>query len=122
MNRCKFQYLILVVGYEGDVDHLLLADTADEAVGVEGGAVDAHAVAVHRAPAARAVVAPLLVTLLAKHLQAIIQINECWILLRRHVLVYLSVQGVTLADGNLVAARTPIRNFLQGIIFGEMND
>ena len=65
-----FRYLILVVGDEGDVDHLLLADAADEAVGVEGGAVDAHAVPVHRAPAARAVVAPLLVTLLAKHLKS----------------------------------------------------
>ena len=63
-------YLILVVRDEGDVDHFLFTDDADEAVGVEGGAGYPHGVPVDCAVAAGAVVAPFLVALFAKHLQS----------------------------------------------------
>ena len=61
-------YLILVVRDEGNIDHFLFTDDADEAVGVEGRAGDPHAMPVDGAVAAGAVVAPFLVAILAEHL------------------------------------------------------
>ena len=86
---------VLVVGHERDVDHVLLADDADEAVGVVGGAAHTDAFAGDLLVAAGAAVALLLVALLAEHL---------------------TVVGVDLAHGRLSAASAALGPLLKQLM------
>ena len=63
-------YLLLVVRDEGQIDHFLFTDDADETVGVEGGAAGPHAMPVNCTIAAGALFASFLVALFAKHLKS----------------------------------------------------
>ncbi len=87
---------VLVVRDERHVDHVPLADDADEAVGVVGGAADAHALPANLLLALGTLVALLLVALLAEHL---------------------AVVGVHLADGRLAAAGARVGALLKESIF-----
>jgi hypothetical protein len=85
--------LLLVVRHERNVDHVLLADDASEAVWMVGGAAHPHALARNLFLAFGAAIALLLVALLAKHLPVV---------------------RVALADGRLAATGATFGLLLKG--------